>query len=307
MDLPSQLEDVGAEDPAQSPSQPVATEPKQSPQHTCRKRMRAETHVRVLMEKMGLKQKHSLCRPLLSDFICHLETNLYKESFRQKVEHVARFLHFMDPTAPSLEFVRQCERIQEYVRKLTVIKVSRNTVRNYLNSIKRFLKYHAENTDLSFRDKDLYDDSVACIHFLRYLQSSHTKKVSTDITSNSSHRFFVIIDVAKNDFLGVIGKLIGPDRISAEFLTKHEQVMVLYYLEAILILKQLQRPAVVSEWVCRTQREDGYVTVMVKDNVAVMHVTVVILTLEEEMWFDTYYTEVRPVMLGRQKGWGERL
>lgn len=57
----------------------------------------------------------------------------------------------------------------------------------------------------------------------------------------SSHRFFAIIDVAKDDFLGIIGKLIGPDRISAEFLTKHEQVLVLYYLEVIVILKHLQR------------------------------------------------------------------
>lgn len=130
----------------------------------------------------------------------------------------------MDRTAPSLEFVRLCERIQEYVRKLTEIKVSRNTVRNYLSSIKRsvvvhilhnitksipvfqshgsylesgsnsyicifnppqrFLKYQMENTDLSFRDKDLHDDSVACIQFLTYLQPCYTEKVCTDIISN---------------------------------------------------------------------------------------------------------------------------
>ncbi|KAF4083551.1 hypothetical protein AMELA_G00143470 [Ameiurus melas] len=309
MDLPSQLDDVGAEDTAQSPSQPLATEPEQSRQHK-RKRMRPETHVWVLMEKRGLNKKHSLCHPLLSDFISHLDTNFYDECYKQEVEQVARFLYFMDPTAPSLEFVRQYERIQEYVRKLTEIKVSRNTVRNYLFSIKRFLKYHMEDTDLSFRDKDLYDDSVACIQFLTCLKLSYTMKVCTDVPRNSSHRFLAVIYVAKNDFLGVIGKLIGPDRISAEFLTKHEQVLVLYYLEAILILKQVQRPAVVrnmtvSEWVCRTQHENGYVTVKV-DSVPLMHMTVVILTLEEEMWFDTYYTEVRPVMLGRRKGrWGK--
>lgn len=54
-----------------------------------------------------------------------------------QVENVARFLFFMDPVEPSLEFVWQPERVWEYVNELKEAKQSRQTIQNYLKSIRR--------------------------------------------------------------------------------------------------------------------------------------------------------------------------
>ncbi|XP_049323401.1 uncharacterized protein LOC111196956 [Astyanax mexicanus] len=85
--------------------------------------------------------------------------------------------------------------------------------------------------------------------------------------------------------------------------------LVLYYLEAIVILEQGQRPGVVehmtvTEWISR-RRDDirpAFVAVAVKEHkTAATQVATFVLSQEQEMWFDIYFTEVRPVMLGRKR------
>lgn len=55
-----------------------------------------------------------------------------------------------------------------------------------------------------------------------------------------------ILDVAHMDFLAVMGKLQGPGAVSGEALDTNQRLLVLYYLEAIVILKHLQLPGVVT-------------------------------------------------------------
>ncbi|XP_053531105.1 uncharacterized protein LOC108261119 [Ictalurus punctatus] len=62
---------------------------------------------RKLMAEKGLYKKHSIDHALLKGFSSFLWKDL--QNPKQEVENVARFLCYMDPRAPSLEFVRQRE------------------------------------------------------------------------------------------------------------------------------------------------------------------------------------------------------
>ncbi|KAJ8361849.1 hypothetical protein AAFF_G00417270 [Aldrovandia affinis] len=81
---------------------------------------------------------------------------------------------------------------------------------------------------------------------------------------------------------------------------------VLYYLEAVLILKHLQRPGVVEhmtvkEWDSRVSVQSGHCIVGVKEHkTAAQQVAVFALSDEEEMWFSIYYTHVRPQVIKAQ-------
>ncbi|KAL7886911.1 hypothetical protein AOLI_G00046320 [Acnodon oligacanthus] len=113
----------------------------------------------------------------------------------------------------------------------------------------------------------------------------------------------------QRDFLVVMGKLKGPGCFFGRQLTQAELQLVLYYLEAVVILWHLQQPGVaehmtVIEWVQRKRvpGHGGHVVVGVKEhNTSATQVATFTLSQEEEMWFDLYFTEVRPVMLGEKR------
>ncbi|KAJ8015846.1 hypothetical protein DPEC_G00000600 [Dallia pectoralis] len=89
-----------------------------------------------------------------------------------------------------------------------------------------------------------------------------------------------------------------------EKLGKEEQRWYLYYLEALFILKHMQRPAVVrnmtvEEW-CRRKVEHGshgrMSVIGVKENKSGA-VATICLDEEEEAWLNTYYRHIRSVFL----------
>lgn len=45
----------------------------------------------------------------------------------------------MDPQAPSLEFVRNRDKITQYLRELSEAKLTKQTQQNYLKSLKRLV------------------------------------------------------------------------------------------------------------------------------------------------------------------------
>lgn len=123
------------------------------------------------MASAGLYFKHATDHPLLKSFAHYLEVDLENENFTQEVrtwtiqlehytdtlirislewlfdlmmcflvlqvENVARFMYFMDPKQPSLLFVRQQERTREYFNTLSEVGLSKQTVHNYIKSVKR--------------------------------------------------------------------------------------------------------------------------------------------------------------------------
>ncbi|KAJ8362135.1 hypothetical protein AAFF_G00393000, partial [Aldrovandia affinis] len=219
----------------------------------------------------------------------------------------------MDPQQPSLEFVRDREKSKLFFRQLTEAKLSKQTVQNDHKSLKRFLVYHTHSTNLRHEDATLHGD---CRHFIEYIgvqQKCLSKQVSKEITQKrhdrliekdplTPHDCLAVLKAARRDFLGVVGKACDKDSV----LELTECGFVLYYLEAVLILKHLQRPGVVEhmtvkEWDSRVSVQSGHCIVGVKEHkTAAQQVAVFALSDEEEMWFSIYYTHVRPQVIKAQ-------
>ncbi|KAL6455044.1 hypothetical protein MHYP_G00363420 [Metynnis hypsauchen] len=259
--------DLPAASVAESSQSPESMAPSESSEeyYQIPAKTQSSTSKRDNMFKTGCYNKHSLDHPLLKNFSRHLEVELKKEKFKQEVDNVARFLYFMDPMQPSLTFVQDKEKIREYCIKLSDNGLTKQTVQNYMKSIKRFSDFHGP----SITPKECW----------------------------------AVLDTAKRDFLGVLGKLGDPTEQPA----LPDLQLVLYYLEAIVILRHLQRPGVVthmtvSEWQMRSHGRDGYAVVSVKEHkTAANQIANLSLTQEEEAWFDMYFTEVRPIMVSRNR------
>ncbi|XP_038583408.1 uncharacterized protein LOC119909307 isoform X2 [Micropterus salmoides] len=258
---------------------------------------------RQLMAERGLYNKHSLEHPLLKGFATYLEKDLYNENFKQEVENVARFLYYMDPQCPSLDFVRNREKTKEYLHELSEAKLKTQTQLNYLNSLKRFLTYHTVYTNLRNEDEKLHEDCRQFIEYTVSLLKSCSEKVSKEITQArhakltencqlTPHDCLAVLRAAKRDFLSVINKVYPDDSSSLE---KTECGLVVYYLEAVVLLKHHQLPGVVEhmtvqEWAARKPDSSGNRIVGVKEHkTAAQQFAMFALSQEEEL--------VRPLLL----------
>ncbi|XP_076579912.1 uncharacterized protein LOC143316080 [Chaetodon auriga] len=273
------------------------------------------TKNRKLMAQRGLYQRHSLDYPLLKDFGLYLERELCNENFKQEVENVARYLYSFDPQQPSLQFVRNREKIRQYLCELSRAKLTKQTQMNYLKSLKRFLMYHTINTNLRREDQTLHGDCKDFIDYIGSLQKSFSKQVSKEITQKrhggltekeqlTPRDCLAVLRAAKNDFLAVIGKVFEDKDATLELT---ECSFVVYYLQAVVILRHLQRPGVVEhmtvqEWVVRKKDTLGNAVIGVKEHkTAAQQVAMFALSQEEEFWFDMFYTRVRPQLLNSKK------
>ncbi|XP_055038962.2 uncharacterized protein [Misgurnus anguillicaudatus] len=271
-----------------------------------------DTNPRMLMAEKGLYKKHSLDDSLLKDFATHLEKDLHNENFKQEVENVARFLYYMNPKEPSLLFVKNRQKTKQYMSELSDAKLTKSTQLNYLKSLKRFLTYHTMNTNLEYEDERLHDD---CKLFIKYIGSLQKRCSDEEITKKRNEILiqknsltpqdcWAVLLRAKKDFMAVMDKIF-PKVTTTPELT--ECAFVVYYLEALLILKYLQRPGVVEhmtvkEWRNR-QRDESGIVVSVKEHKRASYYKMAsfVLTQEEESWFDLYFKHVRPKLLSFRK------
>ncbi|XP_072563335.1 uncharacterized protein [Paramormyrops kingsleyae] len=117
---------------------------------------------------------------------------------------------------------------------------------------------------------------------------------------------WAVLRAAKHDFLAIVGK-VYPEETPLEL---KECCLLLYYLEAIVILKHLQQAGVVEhmtvqEWMKRTREESGYTVIGVKEHrSSTRRVAAFALSSEEEKWFQTYFSHVRPQLLA--SNWSKR-
>ncbi|KAF4094050.1 hypothetical protein AMELA_G00009050 [Ameiurus melas] len=163
-------------------------------------------------------------------FQCYCDTYLPYENPKQEVENVARFLCCMDPGAPSLEFVRDREKTQQFFREMTGAGLSKQTQLNYIKSLKRFLTYQTINTNLRHDDKDLHTDCREFIDYLGLLQNRCSKKVSKEITQKRHERLAAeaeltihdctaVLRATKEDFLAISRKMLSEKEVP-EWLNK---------------------------------------------------------------------------------------
>ncbi|KAF4091485.1 hypothetical protein AMELA_G00037320 [Ameiurus melas] len=240
----------------------------------CYRDVQWKNPARKLMTEKGLYKKHSIDHALLRFFFSFLQTDLQNENPKQEVE---RFLCYMDPRAPSLEFVRDREKTQQ------------------------FLTYQTINTNLRHDDKDLHTDCREFIDYLGLLQ-----KISKEITQKrherltaeaelATHDCTAVLRAAKEDFLAISQKMLSEKEVTTD-----ECLDYMYYLQALVILKHLQRPGVVShmtvpEWLNKKKTTTGYTVVGVKEHkTSAQQVATFALSQEEDTWFELYYTCVRP-------------
>ncbi|XP_051741329.1 uncharacterized protein LOC127507922 [Ctenopharyngodon idella] len=224
-------------------------------------------------------------------------------------------MYYVDPSEPNLNFVREVEKVREYFNTLTQTKLSKQTVLNYWKSLKRFMRYIVTSTSIRVKDPSLYNDCKSFTDPLDGIRAGMSKKVNKEQTQKRFRGYgkekfpadcITILDAAYTDFLAVMGKLQGPGAISGEELSKNERLLVLYYLEAIIMLKLLQRPGVVTnmtveEWKGRTRHPNGASVAVKEHKTAASQIAEVPLTDDQEHWFGLYFDEIRPVMLQGNK------
>ncbi|KAJ7984208.1 hypothetical protein DPEC_G00365390 [Dallia pectoralis] len=152
-------------------------------------------------------------------------------------------------------------------------------------------------------------DRLTIVHWLEETDHVVTNKKSVQEIATQHATFITkkktpaecttVLNAARVKFLEVFRKANESLPISSE-----EQRWYLYYLEALFILKHMQRPAVVrnmtvEEW-CRRKVEHGshgrMSVIGIKEN-KTGAVATICLDEEEEAWMNTYYRHIRSVFL----------
>ncbi|XP_044129320.1 uncharacterized protein LOC122922696 [Bufo gargarizans] len=129
----------------------------------------------------------------------------------------------------------------------------------------------------------------------RYLTLKNNMKTPTECRK--------LLDVAKPCFLNAI------KAAQERFIKTPSKLEIIYYLEALLVLKHLQRPGVVanmsvSKWkdrVHHTYKGTARSIIGVRNHkTATQQVASFVLTGEKEMWFKVYFAKVRPTLINRE-------
>ena len=84
-----------------------------------------------------------------------------------QVENVSRFLYFVNNEEASLQFVYQRQKLDVFLKEITGL--TKRTQSNYLKSLKRFLNFHTDRTNLHSMDADLHEE---CTEYSRVLTST---------------------------------------------------------------------------------------------------------------------------------------
>ncbi|XP_040273896.1 uncharacterized protein LOC120989698 [Bufo bufo] len=271
------------------------------------------TNTRAKMMKAGLYMRHSLNAPLLKGFTSYLQETLGVIRYQHEVEDVARFLYFMNPMCVNMSFVKDIKRVNQFFTKLKGILMSQ-TMFNYLKHIRRFVNFQMKSTNLHVRKPSLFK---ACSFFLKVtedIQKRLRKGISREVvrkrytslmTLTSPEDCRRLLREAKELFLQAIQEARTKRSVGEE-----KKLLILYYLEALLVLKHLQTPGVVqnmtvSEWTDRLhynytwENNQLSLTVVAVEThkTATQQVATFALTEEEEQWFKVYYEKIRPTLL----------
>ncbi|KAG8431669.1 hypothetical protein GDO86_020523 [Hymenochirus boettgeri] len=152
-----------------------------------------DVDLRRRMEESGLYKKHPVESRIFDDFRRFLTENLQVPNCKQEVSNVSRFMYFMDPKEPSLNFVRNIEKRNQFIAKLFSVGNTHSTVFSYLKSLKKFMRYQIFSTDLVYNNPKLYQD---CERFHR-ATGEYKKDLKKSISRNIARKIddFIAGDV----------------------------------------------------------------------------------------------------------------
>ncbi|XP_056157392.1 uncharacterized protein LOC130131646 isoform X5 [Lampris incognitus] len=230
-------------------------------------------------------------------------------------------LYFFDASQPSLEFVRDRLKTNNYFRLLKEAGQTHQTRNNYVKAMKRFIDYHTVNTNLYKTDPELHQQAKLYVEFLQKKMKEFAKGIGIERVSIRSGYIrdglrtpedcWRVLEVAKPDFLVTVGKVIAAKGYTDD-LSQSECTTVQRYLIALIILKHLQRPGVVTgmtvgEWHKRVKKGSGGTVVLVKKHkTAAQQPAAFVLDQEQEAWFEAYYECVREHMKQGCRGDGQK-
>ncbi|OCT75034.1 hypothetical protein XELAEV_18034021mg [Xenopus laevis] len=244
------------------------------------------------MREAGLYNRFPLNAPLLKAFTNFLTRSFGVTRYKQEVENVSRFLYFMNPQDANLTFVKNLQRTEFFTRQQEI--VTHQTAFSYLKHVRRFVNFEIDNTNLLSTDPLLYS---ACKKFIK-ATNAHQKRFSKGIsrevvqkrysslsgTVKSPEEFGKLLSVSKDSFLKAL------DAAKKHETDDNVKFEVLNYLEALLVLKHLQRPGVVKEWKSRVHHK--YISGNTQIQLSIIGVTE--HKTATQQWFSKYYNYIRP-------------
>ncbi|KAL0994372.1 hypothetical protein UPYG_G00121360 [Umbra pygmaea] len=282
-----------------------------SPPHQRERKTNWSTKLRKAMTERGFYNQHNLDKEPLAGYINYMKRDKEKNNWSQEAGNISKFLYYMDPKKPSLNCVRDIKKTQRFFNELSDVGLAKQTLSNYLKSVKSFVRYIVVATSLSTTDPELYTISRQYLEKLEDISSTLSKQVSkadvgkrhqTLMSENTTLADCVLVlNVAKPKFLEVFGNTLSDCPLSTE-----DSLHFLYYLEALLMLKHMQCPSVVKnmtveEWCTRKEEKTNsgknFVISVRENKTGAQAVATISLDQEEEAWMDVYYKKIRPEFL----------
>ncbi|XP_077135174.1 uncharacterized protein LOC143789759 [Ranitomeya variabilis] len=261
----------------------------------------------------GLYKRHSLNHPMLKGFHSYLTVTRGVPNCQQEVSNVARFLFFVNPRFVTLEYLVKPSKVNNFFEQLGKLRLSSQTSLKMLKHIRRFTIYQMRATKLRLENPQLYKACEVFMNFTTDLQKTLYKGACRESVSK---RYDILMKPSKSpkDCQMILEEARPTFLASIEAVTdggsEVDRREVVLYLQALLILKHLQRPGVVrnmtvSEWNERIHhmyhgRRKTIVGVKTH-KCSTSQVATFVLSEEEESWFKAYAEHVRPVFTAGRK------
>ncbi|XP_068108225.1 uncharacterized protein [Hyperolius riggenbachi] len=271
-----------------------------------------EESTQDLLQRAGLHTKHFEDSPLLVDFKSHLKGTLAPEVIKHEVTYVAKYLYNMDPSRVSVLFLHCPEQTAKLFQTLATTKASCRKAQRYLRSLKRFVGFLKSKKICSRKDPSLYKASDLFMDMIKKMlctlsKRDFEKKTTRELKPSNPEECQQVLLREKPYILDLVHRA-----NSGEELLETDLIFFVYYLQALLILHYLHRPAVlhamtVTQWLERQHINiqvgaDSVTVVVIKVNDVAsddQKVAVIVLRKEEEIWFETYFAKIRPIFQSR--------
>ncbi|XP_075968146.1 uncharacterized protein LOC142971481 isoform X2 [Anarhichas minor] len=176
------------------------------------------------------------------------------------------FLRYMQPTGdvPTLDFLKKSTETRDFFQDLKNTDMTAATILNYIKNILRFVDYLRNRLDLNATNSDFRNQCQAYKELVETLRKAISKTNSKDSLSTRYQRFVggtrslrdcqEVLRVAEKDFLNIFAKFVdrndnGSSEVSgkdSDEVSDLQKTYYRYYLEAILVLHQFQRPGAVE-------------------------------------------------------------
>ncbi|XP_075968148.1 uncharacterized protein LOC142971481 isoform X4 [Anarhichas minor] len=200
----------------------------------------------------------------MASFLLQQEVEASIASF--KADEKRCFLRYMQPTGdvPTLDFLKKSTETRDFFQDLKNTDMTAATILNYIKNILRFVDYLRNRLDLNATNSDFRNQCQAYKELVETLRKAISKTNSKDSLSTRYQRFVggtrslrdcqEVLRVAEKDFLNIFAKFVdrndnGSSEVSgkdSDEVSDLQKTYYRYYLEAILVLHQFQRPGAVE-------------------------------------------------------------